>query len=543
MTNARSGRPRHAAASQPLFAGRSAIALLCAVLGVAGATSIVTSAANAADSGFSAVALDNYARSDAGGWGQAEVGGTWELRGQTSAFEISGAAGTVRALQPGASAGASLTGVSTSDTLVQSLLVVPPVDPGSINLHDTLEVRRQADGSTYRGRLRIKPGGSFGVAVSRTEGNTETSLASAVLPLQVAAGQQVWLQVEATGSNPVVVAAKVWLVGTATPDWQVTVSDSSDARISGAGRVGIWDYVSTASVPTTLVHDSFQAFAVGAPAAPLPSPTPTPAPPAPAPALTSSGTVYKAANFDNMALGAVDPAKFISALGNTNKNAGAYDDMTIVPSSRGGNAVRTTLKAGTIHSAPIPDGGDNLFIQLPSSYDQACMQYDIKFDANFDWSMGGKLPGLEGVAPGTSPSTPTGGDRTEMGWSGRLMWLGPKAYSWAGPTNMAVSYMYHSGQAGTYGDNVRWNKAFVAGAWHQVKQCYTMNTIGMSNGKLLAWMDGVQVVNDTAFKYRSRSDVHINYLLFSLFRGGSTMSWSGSRTGTVDIDNVRITNV
>jgi hypothetical protein len=243
-----------------------------------------------------------------------------------------------------------------------------------------------------------------------------------------------------------------------------------------------------------------------------------------------------------MALGAVSPAAFNSALGTTNMNAAAYDDMTVVADSRGGRAVRTKLKAGTIHSKPGSDNGDNLFIKLPTSYDKACIQYDIKFDSNFDWSLGGKLPGLEGVAPGVSPSTPTGGGRTELGWSGRMMWVGPKAYSWAGPTNMAVSYMYHSGQADTYGDNVRWNKAFKAGTWHTVKQCYVMNTVGQSNGQLTAWMDGVQVVNNTAYKYRTRTDVHINYLIFSIFRGGGTMDWAGSRDSYVDISNMSVTS-
>ena len=34
------------------------------------------------------------------------------------------------------------------------------------------------------------------------------------------------------------------------------------------------------------------------------------------------------------------------------------------------------------------------------------------------------------------------GEHSRLGWSGRLMWLGPKAYAWAGPTDTAVSYMY-----------------------------------------------------------------------------------------------------
>ena len=281
--------------------------------------------------------------------------------------------------------------------------------------------------------------------------------------------------------------------------------------------MGIWDYVSASSVATTVRHDSLTATIVP--------------------------QAYLSADFNAFASGRITPAAFNAAMGPTNTNTAAYDDMSAAADSRGsGKVLRTLLKAGTIHRSNGGDSGDNLFIRLPAAYDQACVQYDIRFDPNFDWSLGGKLPGLEGVAPGVAPAKPTGGNVTDVGWSGRLMWLGPKAYSWAGPTNMAVSYMYHPGQTGTYGDNIRWNKPFVAGTWHTVKQCYVMNTVGRANGVLRAWMDGQLVVNNTTFTYRVRNDVHINYIVFSLFRGGNTLAWAGSRDGYVDIDNFSVTS-
>jgi hypothetical protein len=205
--------------------------------------------------------------------------------------------------------------------------------------------------------------------------------------------------------------------------------------------------------------------------------------------------------------------------------------------------IRTTLEAGTMHSNPSGNNGATLFIPLSKTVEQACVAYDIRFSSGFDWSLGGKLPGLEGVAPGVSPGYPTGGNRAgDQGWSGRMMWLGPKAYSWAGPDNMAVSYMYNPQQSGDYGDDVRWNMAFVQGTWHAVEVCYKMNTVGLSNGLLQAWMDGQQVVNDTAYTYRTRSDVAVSHLLWHIFRGGKTSDWAGSTTGYVDIDNFTVTS-
>ena len=49
------------------------------------------------------------------------------------------------------------------------------------------------------------------------------------------------------------------------------------------------------------------------------------------------------------------------------------------------------------------------------------------------------------------------------------------------------------------------------------------------------------MVNDPTYDYRTRSDVHINYIIFSVFRGGNTMNWAGARDGYVDITNISIT--
>ncbi len=250
------------------------------------------------------------------------------------------------------------------------------------------------------------------------------------------------------------------------------------------------------------------------------------------------------ATFDALANGPVTPDGFNQQLGTTSRATSSYEDMSVITVAGHGQVVRTKLDAGSYHTYPAGNNGAAMFVTLKSVVNNACLSYDIRFDSSFDWSMGGKLPGLEGVAPGVSPSVPTGGNFAgSQGWSGRLMWLGPKAYSWAGPVDQAVTYMYNPSQAGTYGDNVRWNKAFVAGQWQNVKVCYTMNTVGVANGKLQAWMDGVQVVNNTAYKFRTASNVGISHIAWHLFRGGSNANWEGSRTGYVDIDNVKVTTV
>jgi len=124
------------------------------------------------------------------------------------------------------------------------------------------------------------------------------------------------------------------------------------------------------------------------------------------------------------------------------------------------------------------------------------------------------------------------------------MWLGPAAYSFAGEggnDNMAVTYLYHPGQADKWGDNIQWHKPFVDGKWHHVQQCHTLNTIGKSNGVLEAWLDGAQVVDRSDVVYRTDSNVHITHFDWSIFRGGDSGLWAGSKDGYIDVDNVKVT--
>jgi len=253
-------------------------------------------------------------------------------------------------------------------------------------------------------------------------------------------------------------------------------------------------------------------------------------------------STLRRANFDRLPTGPISPSSFQKALGGTYNSRAPYDDTSIRAVSGRGNVIRTKLVAGTMHSIPSGNNGATFFLPLPKVvYKKACIAYDIRFSRNFDWSLGGKLPGLEGVAPGVSAATPSGGnDAGDRGWSGRQMWLTPKSYSWAGPVNMGVTYMYSPKMTSTYGDNERFSRSFVAGRWHRIKTCYTMNTVGRADGKLQSWFDGTRVVNKTAYTFRSRTDVGVSHLMWHIFRGGGTSNWAGSRDGYVDIDRVVI---
>lgn len=256
-------------------------------------------------------------------------------------------------------------------------------------------------------------------------------------------------------------------------------------------------------------------------------------------------TSIVSADFNSTRIGNVDATSFRREVGSTNTNSSAYLGMAYRKDYRGsGNTVRTTLAKGKYIDSTGTGRGNVLMVKLPGSYDNACMSYDVRFAAGFDFSAGGKLPGFVGVAPGTAPSTPAGGGSTAHGWSGRLMWLGSKMSRMvrdADRLNLVVTYLYHPNQAGTYGDQLSWGSSFRPGVWHNVRQCHVLNTIGRSDGVLQTWFDGRLVMQDDDVVYRTDPKVHITHFDWSIFRGGNTIAWAGSSTGYVDMDNLKIT--
>lgn len=274
---------------------------------------------------------------------------------------------------------------------------------------------------------------------------------------------------------------------------------------------------------------------------PRTSPTPTGEPP-------TEPVTEVDATFDGVPVGPVTSDAFIATVGGSNRQADDYDSMTFVEQGDGSRSrfVRTHLSAGTIlRRERRPGDGNVLVVPLQDQrQDKACVAYDVRFSRGFDVSAGGKLPGLLGVAPGFPPSTPTGGGSTRHGWSGRVMWLGAKSFRLvrdAGLSDLAVTYLYHPGQSGRFGDDISWGRGLVDGEWHQVRQCYTLNKVGRADGRLRAWVDGAAVLDRGGVVYRTDPKVHITHLDWSVFRGGDTDAWESERGGDVDLDNVRVT--
>lgn len=297
--------------------------------------------------------------------------------------------------------------------------------------------------------------------------------------------------------------------------------------------------VSATSAPSTSVSatPSPRSSSTSAPG-PSGSPVQTSATPRRATALVSS-------DFDDFTAAAPMPVgDFRAAMGDpTVAGQSTMARTSLVEVAGRGRVLRQTLSADTFGSA----AGITAIPRLSEDVEEASIQYDVRFDADFDWSLGGKLPGLGGALPGVNPSVASGCSAgTGDAWSGRGMWITPASYGSVTGKNEWVGYMYDYAKGEACGDNVRTGEAFTRGTWHTVKQYYKLNTFSTSgspraDGIHRMWIDGQLVVDDTRAEYRDDPDLHINRIFWHIFRGGHTADWASPRTGTIDIDNLLVT--
>lgn len=196
--------------------------------------------------------------------------------------------------------------------------------------------------------------------------------------------------------------------------------------------------------------------------------------------------------------------------------------------------------------------------------DYAEMSYWVRFNSNFTWGGGGKLPGLGGNNSKVA-YPPAGGAPSPYGFTCRPMWRAQPGFSGAIANKIELTcYLYLPNlPAATYGIDRHYGVALgdtggiSDGAWRYVKQVVRMNTSSVSDNNIdpatlvqgtdyLAdglhevWVNGVRVYQKTDEVWRFYNDVHITRMHWSIFRGGGDSSWSVGTPGDVDIAALNI---
>ncbi len=195
--------------------------------------------------------------------------------------------------------------------------------------------------------------------------------------------------------------------------------------------------------------------------------------------------------------------------------------VQVVGGGVSGQAIRVKYPKGQIGG---DKSGAQFVVNLPNS-EEMYLEYQVKFDAGFDWSVGGKLPGLAG---GTHP---TGGVKATgfNGWSARYMWREGGSFK---------LYLYAVGATGQYfdlGASLQKNK------WHTIRQHVKMNSIGSSNGTIRTWLDGKLIKTIGGLEFTKTKALLCDKFFFSTFFGGGTGNWAPNADVHTSFDNILIT--
>lgn len=176
-------------------------------------------------------------------------------------------------------------------------------------------------------------------------------------------------------------------------------------------------------------------------------------------------------------------------------------------------------RAPSVSSAPMGGAGFYLPFDAGGYVASACLRYRVFFPESFDFTRGGKLPGIYGGvdrAP-SGGARPTGDD----GFSLRLMWR----TDGAGEVYLYAPNMVPSSRAGgmEIGTGV-WR--FERGRWTDIVIETRLNQPGLSNGIARLWVDDQLIMGVKGIRYRETDAMGIKGVMFSTFFGGKSADFA-----------------
>jgi hypothetical protein len=216
------------------------------------------------------------------------------------------------------------------------------------------------------------------------------------------------------------------------------------------------------------------------------------------------------------------------------------ESAIITDAFAGGKSLRVQYPAGGIGPRETGAQFPIIFRDIPGItggyYDELYLRYYVKFEEDFDFVKGGKLPGLMGGGDSWSRSGGHQPDGTN-GWTLRFMWR-------TGGRIVVYAYLPKS-ENGKYGGET-WGQDldcdFVAepGKWICIEQYVNVGTPNKDNGKLIVWINGEEKLKliDTRCWNVKNNYGRIGGIYFSTFYGGNTKDWAPAKTCYIQFDGL-----
>ncbi|MBX9853343.1 MAG: hypothetical protein K2X86_16480 [Cytophagaceae bacterium] len=211
----------------------------------------------------------------------------------------------------------------------------------------------------------------------------------------------------------------------------------------------------------------------------------------------------------------------------TTKNAfWGEDNLEIVEDDselKLGKVLKVKYPAGSAspavaRDAGAPIGGVNFYATTGMApQDTLYLRYYLKFEKEFDFVKGGKLPGLYGGTENNGGKIPDGTN----GFSTRYMWRKDGA-------GELYAYLPTSDIHGTSLGRGNWT--FEPGKWYLIEQCVMLNKPGKANGKIKIWVNEEPLLIATNLLFRTTDQLKIEGIFFSTFFGGGDVSFATKQT-------------
>ena len=172
-----------------------------------------------------------------------------------------------------------------------------------------------------------------------------------------------------------------------------------------------------------------------------------------------------------------------------------------------------------------------------NEYNELYFSYQITFGKNYDFSMGGKLPGLAGLNPNSS-NNPDGCNSVgkDDGFSLRSMFR---------EDGRAIGYFYHQDKTRKCVDEIDYqhegkNFSFKREKTYLIEQYVKMNDANQANGIVTIYVNGFKVLEKTNMTFAENGIYAINYQYFQLWHGGNNSDWAVDRDSTAYFDHVTL---
>lgn len=180
---------------------------------------------------------------------------------QAPDFDVDGEFGEIVVHSPNTDRYATLSTVSVTGATMKVDFRLDKLPSGGF-VYEKLLGRYVSKTNHYEASFIVSPTGAVSGAISKVVAGVTTAIASlSDTGITIAPGSLYHARFATVGTSPTALSASIWADGTAEPDPQMTVSDST-AAMQAASTLGIGVHVGNlTNLPITFSHDEFIAVA------------------------------------------------------------------------------------------------------------------------------------------------------------------------------------------------------------------------------------------------------------------------------------------